>query len=177
MRLLARSAAPAVATAILMTLINCVHAQQALTKEKIIGTWKLLSFYDESVESGKKTNVFGENPRGYLILTPDERIALINVAASREGPKSLPPTQTEAAALFNSMIAYIGRYKIDPTPTEGGTKIVLPAEIASNPLIEGRDRAFLVRLDGNKLIFKTNPPAPSPLTGEVSTRNVMWERE
>jgi alcohol dehydrogenase (cytochrome c) len=32
----------------------------------------------------------------------------------------------------------------------------------------------LVRVDGNKLIFKTNPPAPSPLTGEVSTRNVTW---
>jgi hypothetical protein len=165
------------ATATLMASATLADGQQAVTKDKIIGTWKLLSFYDESVESGKKTNVFGENPRGYLILTPDERIALINVAASREGPKSLPPTQTEAAALFNSMIAYIGRYKIDPTPTEGGTKIILPAEIASNPLIEGRDRGFLVRLDGNKLIFKTNPPALSHLTGEVSTRNVMWERE
>jgi hypothetical protein len=56
--------------------------------------------YDKSVASGKKTNVFGENPRGYLILTPDERIALILAAASRKGPKSPPPRDTEAAGLF-----------------------------------------------------------------------------
>jgi hypothetical protein len=165
------------ATATLMASATLADGQQAVTKDKIIGTWKLLSFYDESVESGKKANVLGENPRGHFIFTPDDRVALVIVAASREGPKGLPPTQTEAAALFNSMIAYIGRYKIDPTPTEGGTRMVIPAEIASNPLIEGRDRGFLVRLDGNKLIFKTNPPAPSPLTGEVSTRNVIWEKE
>src|SRR5580692_10593617 len=118
-------------TAILMALITWAHAQQVITKDKIIGTWKLLSFYDENVDTGKKTNVLGENPRGYLILTADERIALIYVAASREAPKSVPPTDAEAAALFKTMLAYIGRYRIDPTPTEGGTKMILPAEIAS----------------------------------------------
>ena len=110
------------AAAALMASATLADGQQAVTKDEIIGTWKLLSFYDESVESGKKTNVLGENPRGYLIFTPDDRVALINVAASREGPKGLPPTQTEAAVLFNSMIAYIGRYKIDPTPTQGGQR-------------------------------------------------------
>jgi len=65
------------------------RGQQALTKDKIIGTWKLLSFYDESVDSGKKASVFGENPRGYLILTPDERIALILDVVSRKGPNRL----------------------------------------------------------------------------------------
>ena len=176
-RLRARSVSTAIATAILMTLINSVHAQQAVTKDKIIGTWKLLSFYDESVESGKKTNVLGADPRGYLIFTADDRVALIYVAASRETPKSLPPTATEAAALFNSMLAYIGRYKIDPTPTEGMTTMIVPAEIASNPLIEGRDRGFLVRAEGSKLIFKTNPPTRNPATGEMTTRNVILERE
>lgn len=163
--------------ATLTTIATVAHGQQALTKDQIIGTFKLLSFYDESVATGKRTNVFGENPRGYLILTRDERIALIHVAASREGPKSLPPTDTEAAGLFKSMLAYIGKYEIDPTPpTAAGTKIILRAEIASNPLIEGRDRGFFLRVDGDKLIFKTNPPAPSPLTGEVSTRNAISER-
>jgi hypothetical protein len=165
------------AVATLMGPATLAHGQQVVTKDKIIGAWKLLSFYDESVDSGKKTNVFGENSRGYLMLTPDEQIALIIVAASREGPNGLPPTDTEAAGLFNTMVAYIGKYEIDPKPTEAGTKMILRAEIASNPLIEGRDRGFFVRVDGNKLIFKTNPPAWSPLMGEVSTRNVIWERE
>jgi hypothetical protein len=73
--------------------------------------------------------------------------------------------------------AYIGKYEIDPTPTEAGIKMILRAEIARNPLIEGVDRGFLARVAGNKLIFKTNPPTRSPFTGEVSTRNVTWERE
>jgi hypothetical protein len=69
------------------------------------------------------------------------------------------------------------KYEIDPAPpTAAGTKVILRAEIASNPLIEGKDRGFFVRVDGNKFIFKTNPPARSPLTGEVSTRNVITER-
>jgi Lipocalin-like domain len=165
------------AIAALMAPATLAHGQQAVTKDKIIGTWKLLSFYDESIESGKKANVFGGNPRGHLILTLDDRIALINGAASREAPKGQLTTDTEAAGLFKTMIAYIGKYEIDPTPTEAGTKIILRAEMASNPLIEGRDRGFYVSVDGNKLIFRTNPPAPSPLTGEVSTRNVIWERE
>jgi hypothetical protein len=49
------------AMASLMATATLAHGQQAVTKDKIIGTWKLLSFYDESVESGKKANVFGDN--------------------------------------------------------------------------------------------------------------------
>jgi hypothetical protein len=152
--------------------------QQAVTTDKLTGTWKLQSFYDESVDSGKKTNVFGDNPRGYMIFTPDQRTALVYVSVSRVAPKSPPPTDMEAAGLFKTMLAYVAKYEIDPAPsTADGTKMIIRAEIASNPLIEGANRGFFVRVDGNKLIFKTNPPARSPLTGEVSTRNVILERE
>jgi hypothetical protein len=81
---------------------------QVVTKDKIIGTWKLLSFYDESVESGKKANVFGDNQRGYVTLMSDERISVIIVGASREGPKGPSPTDAEAAGLFKTLLAYIG---------------------------------------------------------------------
>lgn len=116
------------ATAILMAPITLAYGQQAVIKDKIVGTWKLLSFYDESVDNSERTNVFGENPRGLLILTADERIALTLLDKSRQPAK-------------------------------------------------GVDRGFFVRVDGNKLIFRTNPPARSPLTGDVSTRNVIFERE
>jgi len=165
------------ATAILMAPITLAYGQQTAIKDKIIGSWKLLSFYDESVDSGKKADVFGENPRGLLILTADGRIAMTLLDKSRQPAKGPLPTDAEAAELFKTMLAYVGRYDIDPTTTEAGAKMVIRSEVASNPRLEGVDRGFLVRVDGNKLIFKTTPPARSPLTGEVSTRNVILERE
>lgn len=63
-----------------------------------------------------KTNVFGEDPRGYLILASDEGIALIHVAASREGPKGRH-LQTWKQPGVQDMLAYI-KYEIDPTPSE-----------------------------------------------------------
>ena len=75
------------------------------------------------------------------------------------------------------MLAYVGRYEIDPTPTEVGTKMILLAEIASNPRLEGVDRGFFVNVTGDKLIFKTTPPARNPATGEMTTQNAILERE
>jgi hypothetical protein len=164
-------------TAILMAPLTLAHGQHPATKDKIVGTWKLLSFYDESVDSGKKANVFGEDPRGLLILTADGRIALTFLDKSRQPAKGLILTDAEAAELFKTMLAYVGRYDIDPATTEAGAKMVIRSEVASNPRLEGVERGFFVRVDGNKLIFKTTPPARSPLTGEVSTRNVILERE
>ena len=166
-----------VATAILVAMAGLAYGQEAASKDKIIGTWKLLSFYDESVETGKRANVLGENPRGLLILTTDDRIALTLLDRSRQPAKGAVPTDAEAAELFKTMLAYVGKYQLDPTPTEAGAKMVIRSEVASNPRIEGVDRGFFVRVDGNKLIFKTDPPARSPLIGEVSTRNVILERE
>ena len=39
--------------------------------QQIQGSWILVSIYNE--QDGKKTELFGPNPRGSLILTPDGR--------------------------------------------------------------------------------------------------------
>jgi hypothetical protein len=165
------------ATAMLIAPTAAVHGQQAAAKGEIVGNWKLLSFYDESIDTGKMTNVMCENPRGFLILTAEGRIAVIVVSSSREAPKKPPATDVEAAELWKTMLAYVGKYEIDPIPTEPGFGMTIQSEVASNPLLEGRDRKFFVRLDGNKLILKTTPPTRNPVTGEMTTRNVVSERE
>jgi len=68
----------------------------------MVGTWKLLSFYDETVDTGKTTNVFGENSRGYLIVAADGRIALTFVDRSRKSPQGPTPTDMEAAVLWKT---------------------------------------------------------------------------
>jgi hypothetical protein len=162
---------------VLVAPVTLASGQQVITKDQIAGTWKLRSFYDEGVETGRKLNVFGENPRGLLVLTTDGRIALVHLAASRAPPQDLPPTDAEASALFKTMLAYVGTYDIDPTPSEEGTKMILRAEVSSNPRIEGVDRSFFVKVSGNTLTFKTNPPVRNPSVGEMTTRNAILERD
>jgi hypothetical protein len=165
------------ATVVLMASIAAACGQQVAATDKIVGNWKLLSFYDQNVDTGNTTDVLGENPRGYLLMTADGRIALIHVANSRKAPQSLPAAEMEAAELFRTMLAYVGRYEIDQTPDPAGLKVTIRSEVASNPLLEGRDRKFVVRIEGDKLTFQTTPPARNPLSGEMTTRNVILVRE
>jgi hypothetical protein len=175
--MMTRRAIGILAIAILTASMAVAYGQEMTTKEKIVGSWKLLSFFDQSVDTGKTTDVFGENPRGYLIVTADGRIALIHVANSRKAPSGPAPTDAEAAALQKTMLAYVGRYEVDPKPTEAGLAMTIRSEVASNPRLEGLDRKFVVRTEGDKLIFKTTPPARNPTTGEMTTRNVILERD
>ncbi len=168
-------AAPA---AVLLTASNAMASgRQVAAKDTIVGSWRLLSFFDQNVETGETTDVFGEKPRGYLILTTNGRIALIHVADLRRAPKSPPATDMEAAELFRSMLAYVGRYEIEQTYGAADFEMTITSEVASNPSIEGRDRKFIVRVEGDKLTFKTTPPAHNLLSGETTTRNVILVRE
>jgi hypothetical protein len=166
----------ALTTAILLASLPGAWGQQAPTKDKVVGTWKLLSFFDQNIDTGKTTNVLGENPRGQMILNADGQIALVNVSGSRKSPQGSVATDAEAAHLYRQVIAYIGHYEIDPTPTEAGLGMTITNDLGTNPLTEGVGRKFSFSLDGNKLIFKTAPPARNPVTGEITTRNVVWER-
>jgi hypothetical protein len=61
---------------------------------------------------------------------------------------------------------------------DGRGLLVGPSCGVGGPQMSARERrGLLVRVEGNKLIFKTNPPARDPNTGEMTTRNVILERE
>jgi hypothetical protein len=48
---------------------------QAADKDKIVGTWKLVSVTYEDTQTKELTPVLGEHPRGYQIATPEGRRA------------------------------------------------------------------------------------------------------
>jgi hypothetical protein len=143
----------AVAFIAVLGCVDCgpARAQQAATKEQFAGTWKLLSFTRTNLNSGKTDNELGERPRGYLILTADGRIAIAFVDSSRNAGVSQPPTDADAARLWRTMRAYIGRYQVDPTATEAGLKMTIRSEVADRPALEGVDRTFFIKLEGGKL--------------------------
>src|SRR5712664_1002038 len=69
----------------------------------LIGNWKLVS-WQVVVENEPPQNVFGPNPKGYLILTREGRSIVITTADNRKGGMG----DAERAALHKSMLAYTG---------------------------------------------------------------------
>ena len=107
--------------------------------ERIVGTWELVSYKVEDKETGKLIDAMGSAPRGRVIFTPDGWVAF-NLEGSDRKPAA---TDTERAELMKSLVAYIGRYRIE------GDQWVTTVETAWAPEWVGTEQRRSVRLDGD----------------------------
>jgi len=136
-------------------------------KDKVVGTWKLVSVVYEDVQTKNRTPVLGEHPKGCQIATPKGRwLALV----TGEGRK-VPQTDAERSDALRSMIAYTGKYRV-----EDG-KIITKVEAAWNEAWVGTEQERFYRFEGDRLLLES-PPQPHPnLLGKVVRIIVVWERE
>jgi hypothetical protein len=74
---------------------------QAAEKDRIVGTWKLVSVVYEDAQTKERMPVLGEHPRGYQIATPEGRWLALVTADGRPVPK----TDEDRAKALRSMIA------------------------------------------------------------------------
>jgi hypothetical protein len=81
----------------------------------LVGNWKLVSLQMIVDGAVAPSDVLGSNPRGYLILTPEGRMALIITGENRKGGMN----DAERAELHKSMFAVSGKYRI-----EGGDLLI-----------------------------------------------------
>src|SRR3954447_1436571 len=81
----------------------------ASDNEKIVGTWKLVSVVYEDQATKERTPVYGNNPKGYQIATPEGRWLALVTAENRPVPK----TDEERAQALRTMISYSGRYRVE----------------------------------------------------------------
>ena len=63
---------------------------QAADKDKIVGTWKLVSVVYEDAQTKELTPVLGEHPRGYQIATPEGRWLALVTADGWKWPGTRP---------------------------------------------------------------------------------------
>src|SRR5262249_15782897 len=111
------------------------RADDKSDREKIVGTWKLVSVVYEDQETKAPTPVYGEHPKGYQIATPEGRwLALVTA----EGRK-VPQTDEDRAQALRPMISYSGRYRV-----EGG-KVVTKVEVAWNEAWVGGEQTRFIR--------------------------------
>jgi hypothetical protein len=142
-------------------------ADDAALRQKIVGTWKLVSVAYEDTASGARTPVYGAHPKGIQIATPEGRWLALMTAEGR----GVPNNDEERAQALKTMIAYTGRYRV-----EGG-KVITKVEAAWNQAWVGTDQIREVRFEGDRLLLQS-PPMPHPNINNTVVRVIVeWERE
>jgi hypothetical protein len=103
----------------------CLVAQPALAadRDKIVGTWKLVSYEVEVQATGQKIPVMGNHPTGYVTFNPEGRVFFVLTGEARKPAK----TDQERAELLNTLVAYSGTYTVE------GDKWTTNVEVAWNP--------------------------------------------
>lgn len=84
-------------------------AEDAALRQKIVGTWRLVSVLYEDQATAERRPVYGEHPKGVQIATAQGRWLALMTAAGRAVPK----TDEERAQALKTMIAYTGGYRVE----------------------------------------------------------------
>ncbi len=132
--------------------------------QQIVGTYKLISFTSD-YSDGTTVEAFGKLPNGYTIITPKRFMSLLVSDTRKAGT-----TADDKTALYNSLIAYSGPYKLE------GSKLVTEVDISWNQGWTGTKQGRTFTIEGNRLTLVTDR-APSALEpGKTVSARLVWER-
>jgi hypothetical protein len=125
----------------------CLVAQPALAadRDKIVGTWKLVSYEVEVQATGQKIPVMGNHPTGYVTFNPEGRVFFVLTGEARKPAK----TDQERAELLNTLVAYSGTYTVE------GDKWTTNVEVAWNPEWIGTKQVRNFTLSDDRLAVLT----------------------
>lgn len=136
-------------------------------KEQIVGTWKLVSIYNE--ENGVKKYNFGDKPVGLLMF---DRSGNVIQHLSKPGvakfttSNRLKGTDAEYRAAMQSMIAGFGTYTVD-----GDNTVTISWVASSYPNRVGTQEKRTYKITGDNLVG-TNTTASSGGTSYTSYTRV-----
>ena len=151
------------ASIIALTAAGTSHAQQATTKDQLIGSWTVTSL--KGTTGNKIFYPLGEHAAGYVTITPT-RFWLLFVDSTRKAPASPTLTDAEAIAMMKTQVAWTGRYTTAEQTAEG-LKITAHVDAASSQALFNTDRVYVIRVAGNKMTVKS-PGVIVPMTGQTS---------
>jgi hypothetical protein len=138
--------------------------------EDLYGTWRLLSYTQEILATGEKTDIFGKAPHGFLHYSRDGRMYAILVKAERPKPTDLAKMKNEERVeLFNTVVAYGGTFTIE------GRTVTHHVDISWNENWTGTAQVRNIRIEGRKLYISTNP-MPRPEDGKPIIAVLTWEK-
>jgi Lipocalin-like domain len=134
----------------------------------IYGVWRLQSYYLENMETAERTEVFGPEPNGVLILFPEGRMAAIITPTEQRQPA----TEADEASAFRNLIAYSGLYRLEPPD-----RFVTTVDVAWFQPWIGSQQARRFALHDDTLDIVSDPHR-LPLVPDALTIAVLsWVRE
>ena len=135
----------------------------------LLGTWKLRSLTWVDAETGKQSTPFGIHPVGYLNYSSDGRVMAVLLAENRVAPGGAIPSDSEAAALFKTMVAYTGTFTVE------GNQVTHSVNASWNEAWTGTQLIRSYKLDGNSLTI-TTARERHVTSGQVGVATLVWER-
>jgi hypothetical protein len=138
---------------------------------ELCGTWRLVAWTVELIETGEQLRPFGNVPTGFIHFTPEGRLFAVRTASGRK-PVA---TDEDQIAAFSTLVAYAGRYRID------GNTLVTAVDVSADPAMVGTELVRFFTLNGSDLEIKTAPfmsDKPSHSLGNRQLRSrLSWRRE
>ena len=144
--------------------IAATHAW-ADDSRRVVGTWKLVSFWNEFQDGSEARPMYGKNPTGVMVFTSDNRFMAIVEAEGRKPPQ----TDEDRAAAFRTLIAYTGLVRFD------GDKLITQVDVSWNPGWVGTEQVRTFRFEGDRLQV-ISPWVMSPNLGKMTRATATWER-
>lgn len=152
---------------ILPILAASLHAGAQV--DQLYGTWRLVSWTRDLLDTGEKEDVFGKSPNGYISFGRDGRMMAIMVREGRPKPADLTKvTDAQRAELFKGLLAYGGTYKVE------GTRFVTSVDISSNENWTGTLQPRNYSIDGSKLVISLDPQVG--FDGKRVTSVLTWQK-
>lgn len=127
--------------AVLVLVFSLAQPSIAGDLSPVVGTWRLVSFEREYQTGGDREYPMGKAPTGYILFLPEGRMAVIITGEGR----TVPTTDQDRAGLYNSLVAYTGRYRVD------GDKWITTLDVSANPAWVGTEQTRSFRVSGDRL--------------------------
>jgi hypothetical protein len=138
-----------IAVLVLCLLPGDAVGQQQSLKQRLVGTWTLVS-NDNVASDGTKRQIFGPNPNGVMIFDVNGRFAVIAVNPARpkfKGNTRLDGTPEENKAAIAGTVAAFGTWSVD----EATNTLLTRIDGSLFPNDEGVEQRRLITLEGDEL--------------------------
>ena len=157
-------------TLVLLAAIVATGVPAQAADNTLVGTWRIVSFERENVDTKAMSKGFGGNAMGFATYTPDGRVSFMVIDAKRKAPAQTYATDDEATSMYRTMNAYSGSYRIQ------GDQINIHIDIASNQALTNTDTTRTFKIDGDQLTLTTPPEKNSFLKDQTTIAKLVYER-
>jgi hypothetical protein len=117
-------------------------------KQRLVGTWSVISFVNVNNKTGKTTEAFGSNPKGYFMFDAANHFSINLMRPGR--PKFARrdfPVAGESDAALEGIVVMFGDYKIN----EPENSISLHIIGSSFPAWDNTNQTRLIAINGDEL--------------------------